>query len=79
MRHEQEDGHATLAWLAAQPWFDGRLVMWGASYLGMTQWAVAEDAPDFLRALCLQVTASYFRDAVVFPGGSFSLRRRSPG
>jgi len=73
MRHEQEDGHATLSWLASQEWFDGRLVMWGASYLGMTQWAVAEDAPDFLEALCLQVTASYFRDAVVFPGGSFSL------
>ena len=73
MRHEQEDGHATLAWVAAQPWFDGRLVMWGASYLGMTQWAVAEDAPEYLKALCLQVTASYFRDAVVFPGGSFSL------
>ena len=73
LRHEQADGHATLEWVAAQPWFDGRLVMWGASYLGLTQWAVAEDAPDFLKALCLQVTASNFRDAVVFPGGSFAL------
>ncbi len=25
MRNEQADGHATLDWLAAQPWFDGRL------------------------------------------------------
>ncbi len=49
MRHEQVDGHATLAWIASQPWFDGRLVMWGGSYLGGTQWAVAEDAPG-LRA-----------------------------
>jgi len=72
MRHEQDDGRATLAWVAAQPWFDGRLVMWGGSYLGMTQWAVAEDAPEFLKALCLQVTASDFR-AVVLPGGSFAL------
>ena len=49
VRNEQADGQATLEWVAAQPWFDGRLVMWGASYLGMTQWAVAEDAPDFLQ------------------------------
>ena len=73
VRNEQVDGQATLDWVAAQPWFDGRLVMWGASYLGMTQWAVAQDAPDFLRALSLQVTAANFRDSVVFPGGAFAL------
>ena len=73
VRNEQADGCATLEWVAAQPWFDGRLVMWGGSYLGMTQWAVAEDAPDFVRALSLQVTAANFRDAVVFPGGAFAL------
>ncbi|HTU39811.1 MAG TPA: CocE/NonD family hydrolase [Acidimicrobiales bacterium] len=73
LRHEQADGHATLAWIAAQPWFDGRLVMWGGSYLGGTQWAIAEDAPDFVRALGLQVTSSNFRDAIVYPGGSFAL------
>jgi uncharacterized protein len=73
VRNEQADGQATLEWVAAQPWFDGRLVMWGASYLGMTQWAVAEDAPDFLRALSFQVTAANFRDSVVYPGGAFAL------
>ena len=73
LRHEQADGHATLGWVASQPWFDGRLVMWGGSYLGGTQWAIAEDAPDFVRALGLQVTASNFRDAIVYPGGSFAL------
>lgn len=72
VRNEQADGHATLAWVASQPWFDGRLVMWGASYLGTTQWAVAEDAPDFLKALNLQVTASKF-DTIVYPGRSFAL------
>ena len=73
VRHEQADGDATLRWVAAQPWFDGRLVMWGASYLGMTQWAIAQDAPDFVKALALQVTASNIRDAIVYPGGSFAL------
>ena len=47
--------------------------MWGGSYLGMTQWAVAEDAPEFLKALSFQVTAANFRDSVVFPGGAFAL------
>ena len=73
MRNEQADGHTTLEWLAAQPWFDGRLVMWGGSYLGLTQWAVAEDAPGYLKALALQVTSSQFRDPVSYPGGSFAL------
>ena len=73
VRHEQADGHATLEWVASQPWFDGQLVMWGASYLGMTQWAIAEDPPAFVKALNLQVTASKFRDAIVYPGESFAL------
>jgi putative CocE/NonD family hydrolase len=73
VRNEQADGHATLEWVAAQPWFDGRLVMWGGSYLGLTQWAVAPDAPDYVKALSFQVTASNFREAVVYPGGAFAL------
>jgi putative CocE/NonD family hydrolase len=73
MHNEQADGKATLEWIAAQPWFDGRLVTFGPSYLGLTQWAVAEEAPDFLKAMALNVTASNFRDAVVYPGGSFAL------
>ena len=73
LRHERADGHATLSWVAGQPWFDGRLVTWGASYLGMTQWAVAADPPEFLKAMALDVTAANARDAFVFPGGSFAL------
>jgi hypothetical protein len=73
VRNEQADGHATLEWVATQPWFDGRLVMWGASYLGMTQWAIAEDAPDFVKALDLGVTASNVHEAIVYPGGAFAL------
>jgi putative CocE/NonD family hydrolase len=73
MRNEQADGRDTLAWVADQPWFDGQLCTFGPSYLGLTQWAVAEDAPDSLRAMALTVTSSRFRDAVVYPGGVFAL------
>jgi hypothetical protein len=72
-RHEQADGRATLEWIAGQPWFDGRLVTFGPSYLGLTQWAIAEDAPESLKATAFAVTASNVRDALVYPGGAFSL------
>ena len=73
LRNERADGEATLEWIASQPWFDGRLVMWGASYLGMTQWAIAADPPDFVKAVDLQVTTSNLRDGNMYPGGSFAL------
>ncbi len=70
--HEQADGHATLAWVAAQPWFSGQVATFGPSYLGLVQWAVAGDPPPYLAAMAMQVTASRFRDVVVYPGGSFA-------
>ena len=72
-RHEEADGHRALAWLAEQRWWSGRLGTFGASYLGLTQWAVATDPPAALGAVALNVTASRFRDIVVYPGGSFTL------
>jgi putative CocE/NonD family hydrolase len=39
----------------------------------LTQWAVAGNHPSFLRALAPAVTATNFRDAVVFPFGVFAL------
>jgi len=35
--HERQDGLDTLDWIAAQPWSDGRVVMFGGSYGGWTQ------------------------------------------
>jgi putative CocE/NonD family hydrolase len=72
-RHEEADGHAALAWLHEQPWWSGQVATWGSSYLGLTQWAVVGQPPDTLKAVNLHVTASRFRDIVVYPGGSFSL------
>ena len=44
-RDEGDDGRATLDWLARQGWFGGRVGMYGPSYLGFVQWAVAAKAP----------------------------------
>lgn len=44
-RQERADGAATVAWLRGQPWFGGRLALWGASYQGHAAWAVLADPP----------------------------------
>jgi putative CocE/NonD family hydrolase len=72
-RHERADGQATLAWLAEQPWFGGSVFTFGPSYLGLVQWAVCSDPPASLKAMAPGVTATYFRDAVIYPGNTLGL------
>jgi len=42
LKHERQDGIETLRWLVQQPWYDGRLAMWGGSAFGQTQWAISD-------------------------------------
>ncbi len=67
---EQRDGLATIDWIARQPWFDGNLGMWGQSYGGYVQWAVAPDAPDYLRAIVPSITGSRINP---YDGKAFAL------
>jgi uncharacterized protein len=60
--HERVDGLATVAWLRAQPWCDGRVSMTGPSYLGHTQWAIAPYVDPPLESVSLNVTASKITD-----------------
>jgi uncharacterized protein len=69
---EGSDGLATLAWLRAQPWFNGALGTIGPSYLGYTQWALAAQAPPELKALVVQVGMHRPYDGF-YPGGVFAL------
>ena len=41
MVNEPSDGADTVAWLLEQPWCDGNIGTFGASYLGFVQWASA--------------------------------------
>ncbi|MCL4247362.1 MAG: CocE/NonD family hydrolase [Anaerolineae bacterium] len=68
--NERNDGLATIEWLRQQPWFNGKLGMWGPSYLGIVQWAIA-DVPE-MRALFPMITSSSLYD-IVFPDGAFDL------
>lgn len=57
-RHERGDGLATLRWLAAQPYCNGKIAGFGLSYFGYTQWAIAADAPNNLVAIAPALCSS---------------------
>jgi uncharacterized protein len=69
---ERRDGIETLQWLARQPWFDGRLGMWGGSAFGYTQWVLADQERPGPSALIIQIASTDFR-RMFHPGGAFSL------
>jgi hypothetical protein len=69
--HEKEDALDTIAWMKLQPWFNGVLGMWGPSYLGIVQWAVAAYAPE-IKAIVPIVTGSDLH-TILYPDGVFDL------
>jgi len=56
--HDGADAAAVIDWIAAQPWSDGRVGMFGGSYEGFTQWAAAKHRPRALKAIMPSVTAA---------------------
>ncbi|NTV62284.1 MAG: CocE/NonD family hydrolase [Oscillochloris sp.] len=70
--NEAADGRATMEWIADQPWFNGSLGMWGPSYLGYCQLAVAADPPPYLRAV-VPLTTSMRLSHLIYPEGTFAL------
>ncbi len=69
---EASDGRATADWIATQPWFDGRLGSFGASYMGFTQWALASTNPPHLKAMAVALSTSV-RTYSWYPGNSLAL------
>lgn len=67
---ERADGADTIAWVAAQPWCDGRVVTMGSSYLGMSQWMAAIESPPALRAVAPLVVGGDVRDGWTYEGGA---------
>jgi putative CocE/NonD family hydrolase len=66
---EQRDGYEAVEWAAAQPWSDGNVGMWGASYMAISQLFTAAQQPPHLKAIFPIVPmADSYRD-MVFPGG----------
>lgn len=62
------DGADVIAWLAKQPWCDGRVVTRGGSYRGMDQWQIMAQHPAHL--------AAAVPTAAVYPGWDFPQQQR---
>lgn len=70
---EGRDGQDTLAWLAAQPWCNGRVGMFGASYEAGTQLFIPREGPSTLTSLAPSfMTGDCWRRAY-YADGAFSL------
>ena len=72
-RDEITDGYDTVEWAASQPWSSGKVGMYGASYVGATQWLAALARPPHLTAIVPNVTASNYHEGWTYQGGAFEL------
>src|SRR5436305_9088026 len=69
--HETDDGYDTIEWVAALPYADGRVGMYGGSSVGATQMLAAIGHPPHLAGICPVVTASNYHDGWTYQGGAF--------
>lgn len=56
--HEGEDASQLINWITEQVWSNGKVVMYGGSYNGFTQWATAKHMPKGLKAIAPYVAAN---------------------
>jgi hypothetical protein len=69
-QQELDDAVEILAWLAAQPWCDGKLGMWGISWGGFNSLQIAARRPPGLGAIItLCSTDDRYADDVHYRGG----------
>ena len=67
---ETQDGYEAVEWLAAQPWCNGNIGMWGISYGGFTSIQVAQLQPPHLKAIVpVYATDDRYTDDVHYLGG----------
>ncbi len=70
-KNESQDGYDTVEWAAALPYSNGKVGMFGGSYVGATQYLAAIAHPPHLAGICPDVTASNYHDGWTYQGGAF--------
>src|SRR5713226_3666858 len=70
-KYESQDGYDTVEWAAALPYSNGKVGMFGGSYVGATQYLTAIAKPPHLAGICPNVTASNYHDGWTYQGGAF--------
>jgi uncharacterized protein len=71
-KNEPNDGYDTVEWAAALPYSNGKIGMFGGSYVGATQMLAAIAHPPHLAGICPIVTASNYHENWTYVGGAFS-------
>ena len=66
--NEGQDGYDCIEWITRQPWCNGRVGMWGASYTGAVQWQAAVEKPPGLVAITPRATWSSFHGNIYLGG-----------
>lgn len=69
-KHESDDGYDTVEWAAALPHSNGKVGMFGGSYVGATQMLAAIAHPPHLAGICPVVTASNYHENWTYQGGA---------
>lgn len=72
-QQEFDDGYDSVVWAANLPGSDGRVAMFGGSYLGMTQWSAAVTSPPGLVAMAPIITGGNQLNGMVRRGGAREL------
>ncbi len=70
-KYESQDGYDTVEWAAALPYSNGKVGMFGGSYVGATQYLAAIARPPHLAGICPNYTASNYHDGWTYQGGAF--------
>lgn len=70
-KHESDDGYDTVEWAAGLPYSNGKVGMFGGSYVGATQMLTAIAHPPHLAGIFPVVTASNYHDGWTYQGGAF--------
>jgi uncharacterized protein len=71
-KNEPNDGYDTVEWAAALPYSNGKVGMFGGSYVGATQMLAAIAHPPHLAGICPVVTASNYHENWTYTGGAFA-------
>ena len=69
-RHESEDGYDTVEWAAKLPGANGRVGMYGGSYVGATQMLASISNPPSLESIFPYVTAAEYYDGWTYQSGA---------
>jgi putative CocE/NonD family hydrolase len=70
-KNEANDGYDTIEWAAALPYSNGKVGMFGGSYVGATQMLAAITHPPHLAGICPIVTSSNYHASWTYQGGAF--------